>query len=399
MKRKFFAAIAAAISMSFLLCSCSNNTSTSEPDNYISGIDETNDTDEPDVPKDHGEMRGLTAAELIAEMKTGWNLGNSLDSIGADETAWGNPATTKEMIDAVSAQGFDILRIPVTWGQHMSRDSDYTVDTEFMARVAEVVDYGIDNGMYVILDTHHEPDSWLRPQSKSMEIVEPKFAALWKQISEHFADYGDHLIFEGINEARIKGSSTEWTGGTADERECVNRLNKIFVDTVRESGGKNSQRLLLVSTYAHAVTPKAFDGFVAEYDQYTCVSLHAYTPYSFTYHNEENYETFKWDGKEKGSIDKVFKLIEKNLTSKGIPVIITEYGAERKQLDDGTYNTEEVIAWLNDYLGAAKELGIPCVWWDNNYFESGNELFGIFNRNSCEWYSKEIADAIMDMYA
>lgn len=396
MKRKWFAAAAAiALSMT-LLCSCSNGAGTSEPDAPASDVAET--VEPVDVPKDHGEMRGLTAAELIAEMKTGWNLGNSLDAIGADETAWGNPVTTKEMIDAVSAQGFDILRVPVTWGQHMSRDTDYTVDPDFMARVAEVVDYGIDNGMYVILDTHHEPDSWLRPQSKSMEVVEPKFEALWKQISEQFADYGDHLIFEGINEARIKGSSTEWTGGTADERECVNRLNEIFVDTVRASGGKNSQRLLLVSTYAHAVTANAFDGFVAEYDQYTGVSVHAYTPYSFTYHSGESYETFKWDGNEKNSIDSVFKLIDKNLTSKGIPVMITEYGAVRKLLDDGTYNTEDVIAWLGDYLGAAKELGIPCVWWDNNYFESGNELFGIFDRSSCEWYSKDIADAIVGMY-
>ena len=374
---KIISAISAA-AISLMLCSCSDSAENSA---------------------NHGEMRGLTAKELVAEMNTGWNLGNSLDSIGADETAWGNPATTKEMIDAVSAQGFDILRIPVTWGQHSGEAPDYTIDPEFMARVKEVVDYGIDNEMYVLLDTHHEPDSWLKPQSESMDEVEPQFTALWRQIAEEFKDYGDHLVFEGLNEARIKGSPTEWTGGTEDGRECVNRLNKIFVDTVRAAGGNNSQRLLLVSTYAHSVTDNAFQGFVADYDQYTGVALHAYTPYSFTYHSGESYETFEWDGREKSSIDGVFKLIDEQLISKGIPVMITEYGAVKKTLSDFTYNTKDVIAWLGDYLGAAKELGIPCVWWDNNYYNSGNELFGIFNRNKCEWYSKEIADAIVGMYS
>ncbi|MCM1054731.1 MAG: glycoside hydrolase family 5 protein [Bacteroides sp.] len=361
-----------ALTLSLALCSCS-------------------------AKEDHGEMRGLTAKELIAEMKTGWNLGNSFDSIGEDETAWGNPVTTREMIDAVSAQGFDILRIPVTWGQHMGDAPDYIIDPEFMARVKEVTDYGIDNGMYVILDTHHEPDSWLLPQSESMTDVEPQFTALWRQIAEEFADYGDHLVFEGINEARIKGSPNEWNGGTEDGRSCVNRLNEIFVDTVRQTGGNNSQRLLLVSTYAHAVTDSAFDGFITDYDQYTGVSLHAYTPYSFTYHSSESYETYEWDSREKSSIDSVFKLIDKYVLSKDIPVMITEYGAVRKSLGNYTYNTNEVIKWLGDYLGAAKEYGIPCVWWDNNYFKSGNELFGIFDRSSCEWYSKEIADAIVGM--
>lgn len=378
MKGNRIIAAISAVAISLMLCSCSDGS-----DNSVN----------------HGEMRGLTAKELVAEMKTGWNLGNSLDSIGADETAWGNPATTKEMIDAVSAQGFDILRVPVTWGQHMGEAPDYIVEPEFMARVKEVVDYGIDNGMYVLLDTHHEPDSWLKPQSESMDSVEPQFTALWQQISKEFSDYGDHLVFEGINEARIKGSPTEWSGGTEDGRKCVNRLNEIFVNTVRAAGGNNSERLLLVSTYAHAVTDNAFDGFISDYDQYTGVALHAYTPYSFTYHSGESYETFEWDGHEKSSIEGVFKLIDNQLISKGIPVMITEYGAVRKSLGDYTYNTNEVIAWLNDYLGTAKEYGIPCVWWDNNQYKSGNELFGIFDRNNCEWYSKEIADAIVGMYS
>lgn len=385
--------IAAILLAGAMLCGCSaGNAGTSDT--------ETAATEEITVPEiDRGEMRGLNAKELIAEMKTGWNLGNSLDSIGTDETAWGNPVTTKEMIDAVSVQGVDVLRVPVTWSAHIGEAPDYTVEAEWLDRVAEVVDYGIANGMYVIMDTHHEPDSWLYPQSESMDEVLPKFTALWKQIAERFAEYGDHLVFEGINEARVKGIPEEWTGGTEDGRACINRLNHAFVDTVRATGGNNAQRLLLISTYAHQVTMAAFKDFDTDYDEYTGVALHAYTPYSFTYHSGESWELYTWDGSEKKSIDSVFKLIDKFVLSKGLPVIITEYGAETKTLsEDYNYNTDEIIAWLNDYLSVAKEYGIPCVWWDNNSYYSGNEHFAIFDRKTLTWYSPKIADAIIANY-
>lgn len=378
MKNKIFYGFFAVL-LCAVFCGCSNGRQQGGPE-----------------PVDHGEMRGLTAKELIAEMKTGWNLGNSLDSIGKNETAWGNPATTLEMIQAVSEKGFDILRVPVTWGQHM--DENYAVETEFMDRVQEVVDYGISCGMYVILNTHHEPDSWLKPESDSMEKVEPQFTALWTQIAERFADYGDKLVFEGLNEPRVKGTPTEWTGGTPDGRECVNKLNKIFVDTVRSGGGNNAKRLLLVATYAQAVTRDAFTDFVAKYDDYTGVAVHAYTPYSFTYHSGESFETFVWDGSEKKSVETTFNTINEFLLSEGVPVIITEYGSVKKPLEDYSSNTEERIKWLKDYLSMAKDHGIPCVWWDNNFYNSGNELFGIFDRATCQWTVPEVADAIMELY-
>ena len=248
---------------------------------------------ETEAQIDKGEMHGFTANELISQMKTGWNLGNSLDSLGGDETAWGNPATTQVMIDTIQKGGFDILRVPVTWAEHMSGAPDYAVDSDFMDRVNEVVDYGISDGMFVILEIHHEPDSWLIPDSEHMDSVEPQFTALWTQIAERFKDYGDKLVFESMNEARVKGKPHEWTGGNEDERNCVNRLNKIFVDTVRDTGGNNSERLLLITTHAQAVTENALSGLELIDDPNLGVAVHAYIPYSFCYHSGESYETFE----------------------------------------------------------------------------------------------------------
>lgn len=94
---------------------------------------------------------------LCKSITIGWNLGNSLDATGNgynSETSWGNPVVTKELIDAVREAGFDAVRIPTTWFNHS--DSDLNVDDAWFERVHEVVDYAYNEGMYVILNVHHE---------------------------------------------------------------------------------------------------------------------------------------------------------------------------------------------------------------------------------------------------
>lgn len=390
--RKLTAFISACILSFTGLCGCSGDT-----DNTVTAAPTFEEEVTEIVQIDKGSMHGYTAEDLISQMKTGWNLGNSLDSLGGGETAWGNPETTRQMIDMIHDGGFDVIRIPVTWGHHMSGAPDYTVDADFMDRVNEVVDYAIADGMYVILEIHHEPDSWLIPDSEHIAEVEPQFTALWQQISERFKDYGDKLVFESMNEPRVKGKPHEWTGGNEDERDCINRLNRIFVDTVRASGGNNAERVLLIVTHAQAVTEPALSGLELIDDKYVGVAVHAYIPYSFCYHSGESYETFEWDGKENNTVDYVFDLIDKYITSKGVPVMITEYGAEFKLVDD-KYNTGEVAKWITYFLGKAKDRNIPCVIWDNNERTSVKIPFGLYNRDDYTWYADEIREAIMKVY-
>ena len=185
-------------------------------------------------------IRDITSMELIGEMKTGWNLGNTLDSTitnptGSEtptdwETAWGQPVTTKAMIDSVKAQGFNVLRVPVTWEGKFGEAPDYTIKADWLARVKEVVDYGIDNDMFVILNMHHE--EWHMPTADNEESAEKILRALWAQIADYFKDYDEKLIFEGMNEPRLKGTPMEWNGGNQEAREVINQLNAAFVETV-----------------------------------------------------------------------------------------------------------------------------------------------------------------------
>ena len=222
---------------------------------------------------------------------------------------------------------------------------------------------------------------------------------MWKQIAENFAEYGDHLLFEGLNEPRIIGGENEWNGGTEDGRKALNTLNKLFVETVRATGGNNGTRALLVPSFAAAVTDAALGDFEVPDDPNMIVSLHAYTPFDFTFSDGKN--IFNYDDSVGNSIDWLFGVIDKYFTSKDIPVIITEYGSVNKiedfaQVPNPRY--AENVKWVTKYLERAKESGIPCVWWDNGSHFGTGELFGIFNREELTWYTPDLIDAIMKVY-
>lgn len=360
-----------------------------------SGDSSVSSTPQEEEKSYDGEMRGLSVQELVGEMKTGWNLGNTFDATDG-ETSWGNPVTTHEMIDAVAAAGFDLIRIPITWEKHFDNETDYTINAEWMARVTEVVNYAFDNDMYVIINCHHETD-WIKPTMADVDGVLPKYKAMWTQIAENFKNYGDKLLFEGLNEPRTVGGANEWNGGTEDGRQALNILNKAFVETVRSTGGNNSTRALLITTFAAAVAENTMSELEIPDDPNIIISLHAYTPYDFTYEDGRN--LFEYDDSVGQSIDWTFDLIDKYFTSKDIPVIITEYGSVNKIIDFSVVPNPryaENVKWVTKYIGRAEESGIPCVWWDNGTHFGSGELFGIFNRSDCTWYAEDLVKAIMD---
>lgn len=384
-KAKKITALLLSLSALFLFCSC--------------GAENVENAAAPEDTKSYAQpMRGLTAKELTAEMKTGWNLGNTLDA-NDGETSWGNPVTTHEMIDEVAKAGFDVLRIPTTWEKHfVEGDSEYKIDEEWMNRVQEIVNYAFDNDMYVILNCHHETE-WIKPATNEVDNILPKFSAMWKQIAERFKEYGDHLLFEGLNEPRIIGGENEWGGGTEDGRKALDILNQAFVDTVRATGGNNETRALLIPSFAAAVTDTALRDMKIPDDPNIIISLHAYTPYDFTY--SDGKDIFSYDDSVGSSIDWVFGLIDKYFTSKDIPVIITEYGSVNKIESFAVVPNPryaENVKWVTRYLERAKESGIPCVWWDNGTHFGSGELFGIFNREELSWYTPDLIEAIMQVY-
>ena len=336
------------------------------------------------------------AFELLSNIRIGWNLGNTLDAHGGgaspvSETIWGNPKTTQEMIDAVAAQGFNAIRIPVTFAEHCGKAPDYTINSAWMNRVQEVVDYAMNANMYILLDTHHEPDYWLKPDKKHEDECVAELTAIWTQIAERFKDYDEHLIFEGMNEPRVKGSGAEWNGGTKAEQEVVDHLNQAFLDAVRATGGNNETRLCVICTYGNNPGYNVIKEFKIPEDNYIAVAVHMYTPYYFTFNGTDGSFYDTWDGSAKGDISSTVKQLDKYFIKQDLPVIVTEFGAVNKGMP------EEVAKWATDYLTIMNNYGIKCFWWDNNLYISNGENFGIFNRKGLSWYDQELADTLVKM--
>jgi aryl-phospho-beta-D-glucosidase BglC (GH1 family) len=200
--------------------------------------DKTDETDKPDDPgkPDSPDVTDPfeSAAEAVLNMGAGWNLGNTLDTNSGDtnnmwieawtsrtpkdyETSWGQPETTRELIHMFKEAGFGVIRVPVTWYPHMGTITLHdqnkwnpatwtgtTVDPQWMARVKEVVDYVINEGMYCILNVHHDtgsaPTAWIRASEDGFNAAKDRYEVLWQQIAITFKDYGEKLLFESYNE-------------------------------------------------------------------------------------------------------------------------------------------------------------------------------------------------------
>ncbi len=342
-------------------------------------------------PSDDPDGFNQTAMEFVSNIKLGWNLGNTLDatseyakSIYDFETCWGCPYTTKAMITAVKDAGFNTVRVPVSWGQKM--DAQNNVSDEWMNRVQEVVDYVIDSGMYCILNSHHDTD-WQRPRKNLMDSECAKLKSLWTQIANRFKDYDAHLIFETLNEPRLVGDETEWSGGDAEARQCINTMNATALSAIRATGGNNEKRFVMMPGHGASPMEAVLNDIVLPDDDHLIVSAHAYAPYNFALNTAG---TAEWD-ENSGSYDIVanFKLLKSKFIDKGVPVIIGEFGALNK-------NNESTRAkWAEYYVKTADAYGIPCIWWDNNAFNGNGENFGLLNRGTCQIQFPEIMAALL----
>ncbi|MGN0600757.1 MAG: cellulase family glycosylhydrolase [Oscillospiraceae bacterium] len=330
----------------------------------------------------------LSADEIVEEMGIGWNLGNSLDANGAGndvwnhETCWGNPRVTEDLIKTVKNKGFNTIRVPVTWYEHITYDNGaYTIDPAWFARVKEVVDYAYNNGMYVILNIHHE--KWVNRSdfASSYDAMSAELKQVWKQIAEYFADYGQRLIFEGMNEPRAEGTAEEWNG-CADCYNVVNKLNADFINTVRSVESEyRTTRLLMVPGYAASAYSSIYSSLDKSFfdDPYVAASVHAYSPYDFTM-GDGDHSTFS--SAYKASLDGIFADIRSFFTQDDIPVVIGEFSASNYG------NLSARVEWAEYYMTLAKEMGIPCVLWDNNVESNGGgEAHGYVNRSNNTWYS------------
>ena len=360
--------------------------------------DDTSSAEDREAVKNAGVMRDLTAQQYADDMGIGINLGNTFEAfwenknnkstgsstIGADtpydyETCWGAVITTEECIHGMKEAGFSTVRIPVYWGNMMEDDGNYTISEDYITRVEEVADWVIEEGMYAVINIHHY-DAFLIKNKDKEEVLEIT-GKLWTQIAEHFKDKSDYLIFEGFNES-LGENKTEYDADGNEKKsrgwensdeayDYVNSMNKVFVDSVRQTGGNNEKRLLIVSGYWTNIDKTTSDKFVIPEDTVPdklMVSVH--------YVDNAMYWTNKIGGEEwKEYTASQTDLLKKAFIDKGIPVFLGEqtsrYEPERILSDAETTESSALMGY--EMKNALDNGFVPVLWDVNNNFYSRTE--------------------------
>ena len=343
----------------------------------VAGCGKNTDSNSKDTAKKWTE---LDQTQITEAMGLGWNLGNQLEASSGglpSETCWGNPEITKELIDTIKAQGFKTVRIPVSYLDMIGDGPDYKIDTDWLDRVQEVVDYVVNNDMFAIVNMHGDgyytvDHSWLlcaEDDDKQTEIKD-KYGKVWTQIADRFKDYDQHLIFESMNEE----FNNDYGKPDANAYENINAYNQIFVDSVRATGSNNEKRWLLLPGWNTNIEYTAGDeyNFKIPTDngckadgKRIMISVHYYDPFNFTIDENKTAKT-QW-GKyavknydnwgQEDYVDSQMALLNEKFVSQGYPVVIGEFGAQDKTEKFADYN--EFRRYWSEYLiKAAKKNGV-----------------------------------------
>lgn len=362
------------------------------------------------------------AHDAVHHMSIGWNLGNTLESCNYDneglierttdcsvrayETAWGQPQATRELMHKMAESGFKTIRVPVTWYPHM--DTQDNINPEWMARVEEVVNYVLDEGMYCVLNVHHDAGDkqscWLKADLERFDEINSRFVKLWHQIATRFNHYGEKLIFEGWGEIIDKYGAWNFPKDSSAFEAC-NRFAQSFVNTVRRTGGNNAQRNLMLCTYS--ATPGGYymhdgkagysDDALAKFvfpkdsaDDHLIASVHSYIPWNW----DQNHA--KLTDKHIEEIKHTFEKFDKYILSRNMPLVIGEYGA---LFCDGVYAQEGPITEEDQEEGAkytrlmveeGTKRGISLL-----YFMG---LIDKEDRTRLQWSRPKTVKAIVDTY-
>lgn len=338
-----------------------------------------------------------TADEAVGNMRIGWNLGNTLDSNSGStsnmwieawtdkkpenyETAWGQPITTRELIHMFKEAGFNAIRVPVTWYPHYGNVdvkvgpnsngdwvgtwnidtwSGYEIDSQWMARVKEVVDYVIDEGMYCIINVHHDTGdgttSWIRADENAYEKYKERFETLWTKIAIEFRDYGERLLFEGYNEmldgygswcfASFNAPGNFNAASSQSSYNALNNFAQSFVDAVRATGGNNEERNLVVTTYGACNGLGSWNSHLK--DPLTNMKLPNDEAQNHIIFEVHAYFDIVNLSQAKSDIKFMVSALKKNLVKKGAPVIIGEWGS---MTDSGNAAYDQNIAEFARYF-------------------------------------------------
>jgi len=374
-------------------------------------------------------MSSKTAMEYFRDedIKIGINLGNTLDAVDtwtnrnnpiSIETAWGNVRANQAHFDGVKAQGFDIIRIPVTWTGHIGPAPDYRLEEAWLRRVTEVVNMAHNAGLNAVInihhDGHHDHGGWLLidkalSNRRNNDQITDQFEKVWRQIAEYFVNYGDWLMFEGFNEIH----TGDWGTGTSAQYRVINDWNQRFTNTVRATGGNNAQRYLIYNGYnTHHSIANSSSAFRLPQDSAAnrqIVSFHYYEPNDFVLQVKNHIWPNSSHGGRRQDLTAIFGRMKTRFIDNNIPVIIGENGPFRYMNYKGNtgYKAANVemarrnrLEYVDHLYTSARANGLVPFFWENGTLDNQYAVEGdgsLFDRNSGQPNLPENAEVIRRM--
>jgi len=382
MKKKLFifAALLPVMLLSAVFSGCDQSVDTAEE----TALPAANEAET--ISGDDFDITGISSIELARLMGNGINLGNTMEAYGhntpgidaeisAYETVWGQPITTPEMIQAMKNAGFDSLRIPIAWTNTMDYENgDFTISPAYLERVGEIVNYALDADMFVVFNDHWDGGWWgmfgsadEATRQKAMDL----YVSMWTQISEYFKDYSYKVIFESANEElgnRLNDLDVARDSGTLSQDECYvmnTVINQAFVDTVRASGGKNTDRFLLIAGYNTDIEMTCDERFnmpTDTADDKLLLSVHYYTPWSYC----GTSGVASWGTESNYTVQNDLLEMMTKYSDQGYGIIFGEFAVLPKA--DGTLKNN-TIDYLTNFLDNCDLYGyVPMLWSTNDFF-------------------------------
>jgi endoglucanase len=312
------------------------------------------------------QAEDLDAWDAAKRMGIGANIGNTLDNTTTWETGWGNPPITKEFVENLARLGFKTVRLPVAWDTYAHNGQ---IDAKKMARVSEVVDWITAAGMFCVINIHWD-GGWIDSSYKEKfgktyatfsPEAETKFVSYWTQIASHFRDRNELLLFEALNEE----THFENEGSTQKAFATLKRVNQLFIDTVRKTGGNNAKRLLIVTGYATDFTKTASQDFQLPVDTVPhrlMISVHYYTPWQFVgMEKDESWGKMQLDwgsAKDIADLNRLFDLMQDFCKRNDIPAFVGEFGVVEKR------DPAARVRWMKAVIVASLSRNMIPVLWD-----------------------------------
>jgi len=364
------------------------------------------------------------ASAIASQMYPGWNLGNTMEPPGKNlsaETSWQPTKTSQQVIDYISSLGFKSVRIPCSWNCHAV---DGVIDAAWLARVKEVVDYCLADGLYVLLNDHWD-NGWIENQGftdlseANVSAKQENLKSLWTQVAEYFKDYDEHLLFAGLNEPNCDNQA---------KTDVLIRYEQAFIDAVRATGGNNLSRTLVVQGPSTDIdnTDKYYDvtKLTDSADGCLMVEVHYYSPWNFAgMEKDESWGKMSWywgsanhvggsaynsTWGEESYLLAQFKKMKAKFVDNGYPVILGEYGCQWRDLsgktgEDQAKHDASVKAFHRQVNEQAVNLGlVPMVWDINSTNRQGTKgtmtiidrkQLGVFNQHAIDGITEGVAAA------